>query len=78
MTIQFVLPKPPHRGCEAAILRRRPGAALGLDRTPPATRLTEVAKLIDVSKCIGCKACQVAFVEWNDLHEPVGVQYWHL
>ena len=21
---------------------------------------TEVAKLIDVSKCIGCKACQVA------------------
>jgi len=33
----------------------------------------EVAKLIDVSKCIGCKACQVACLEWNDLQEEVGV-----
>jgi formate dehydrogenase iron-sulfur subunit len=32
-----------------------------------------VAKLIDVSKCIGCKACQVACLEWNNLHEEVGV-----
>jgi formate dehydrogenase iron-sulfur subunit len=40
--------------------------------TPPAKRLTEVAKLIDVSKCIGCKACQVACLEWNDLHEDIG------
>jgi formate dehydrogenase iron-sulfur subunit len=41
--------------------------------TPPAQRQTEVAKLIDVSKCIGCKACQTACLEWNDLREDVGV-----
>jgi formate dehydrogenase iron-sulfur subunit len=41
---------------------------------PPAVRETlEVAKLIDVSKCIGCKACQSACLEWNDLREEVGV-----
>jgi formate dehydrogenase iron-sulfur subunit len=40
---------------------------------PPARQLTPVAKLIDVSKCIGCKACQVACLEWNDLREEVGV-----
>jgi formate dehydrogenase iron-sulfur subunit len=40
---------------------------------PPAQRQTEVAKLIDVSKCIGCKACQTACLEWNDLTEEVGV-----
>ncbi|WP_420997666.1 formate dehydrogenase subunit beta [Cupriavidus sp. 30B13] len=33
---------------------------------------TEVAKLIDVSVCIGCKACQVACSEWNDLRDEVG------
>ncbi|GAA5235349.1 formate dehydrogenase subunit beta [Verticiella sediminum] len=31
-----------------------------------------VAKLIDVSKCIGCKACQAACMEWNDLRDEVG------
>jgi formate dehydrogenase iron-sulfur subunit len=41
--------------------------------TPPAKRQTEVAKLIDVSKCIGCKACQVACLEWNNLTEEVGI-----
>jgi formate dehydrogenase iron-sulfur subunit len=40
---------------------------------PPSVRATtEVAKLIDVSKCIGCKACQVACSEWNDLRAPIG------
>jgi formate dehydrogenase iron-sulfur subunit len=38
----------------------------------PAKKLEAVAKLIDVSKCIGCKACQVACLEWNDLREEVG------
>jgi formate dehydrogenase iron-sulfur subunit len=42
---------------------------------PPARQLTPVAKLIDVSKCIGCKACQVACLEWNDLREEVGVNH---
>ncbi|MBI1622558.1 formate dehydrogenase subunit beta [Aquamicrobium sp. cd-1] len=39
----------------------------------PARKLEAVAKLIDVSKCIGCKACQSACLEWNDLREEVGV-----
>ncbi|MCB1446775.1 MAG: formate dehydrogenase subunit beta [Rhizobiaceae bacterium] len=47
------------------------------DLPAPDRRLTEVAKLIDVSKCIGCKACQSACIEWNDTHpdleENVGV-----
>ncbi len=42
--------------------------------TPPAARhQIKVAKLIDVSKCIGCKACQAACLEWNNLREDVGV-----
>ncbi|MGG5149883.1 formate dehydrogenase subunit beta [Alcaligenes aquatilis] len=32
----------------------------------------EVAKLIDTSKCIGCKACQVACMEWNDTRDEIG------
>ncbi len=37
--------------------------------TPPSVRRheAEVAKLIDVGRCIGCKACQAACMEWNDL-----------
>jgi formate dehydrogenase iron-sulfur subunit len=31
-----------------------------------AVRELQVAKLIDVTTCIGCKACEVACVEWND------------
>ncbi len=40
--------------------------------TPQARTTTEVAKLIDVTTCIGCKACQVACSEWNDIREEVG------
>ena len=32
----------------------------------------EVAKLIDITTCIGCKACQVACSEWNDIRDEVG------
>ncbi len=41
---------------------------------PPQARdyKAEVAKLIDVSTCIGCKACQVACSEWNDIRDEVG------
>jgi formate dehydrogenase iron-sulfur subunit len=39
-------------------------------RLPVGTR--EVAKLIDTTKCIGCKACQVACMEWNDLRDQIG------
>jgi formate dehydrogenase iron-sulfur subunit len=31
----------------------------------------KLAKLIDISKCIGCKACQAACMEWNDLRDIV-------
>ncbi|RRD56650.1 formate dehydrogenase subunit beta [Comamonadaceae bacterium OH2545_COT-014] len=41
--------------------------------TPDARRrIPDVAKLIDVSSCIGCKACQVACMQWNDLRDDVG------
>jgi formate dehydrogenase iron-sulfur subunit len=42
-------------------------------RPPEVRHDFEVAKLIDVSKCIGCKACQSACLEWNNLREEVGV-----
>ena len=44
--------------------------------TPPTARSPvggSVAKLIDASKCIGCKACQTACMEWNDIRDEVGV-----
>jgi formate dehydrogenase iron-sulfur subunit len=42
--------------------------------TPPKARdhEAEVAKLIDVTRCIGCKACQAACMEWNNLRGEVG------
>jgi len=43
--------------------------------TPQARGPEEVAKLIDVTTCIGCKACQVACSEWNDLREEVGINH---
>ncbi len=43
---------------------------------PPGVRgAIPVAKLIDISKCIGCKACQVACMEWNDLRDEVGTNH---
>ncbi len=43
---------------------------------PPTVRdVVEVAKLIDVSKCIGCKACQAACMEWNDLRQPIQINH---
>ena len=50
-------------------IRRRSAAT----EVPPGIRdATEVAKLIDVSRCIGCKACQAACMEWNDLRDDIG------
>jgi formate dehydrogenase iron-sulfur subunit len=34
--------------------------------SPQVRQDQQVAKLIDVSKCIGCKACQAACMEWNN------------
>ena len=55
---------------EADLLRR---SAPRMD--PPAERLEQVAKLIDVSKCIGCKACQTACLAWNELTEEIGFNH---
>ena len=43
--------------------------------TTPSTQAretVEIAKLIDVSACIGCKACTAACIEWNDIRGEVG------
>src|SRR5271166_372723 len=42
----------------------------GHSGAPPgqgAQRQQQVSKLIDTTTCIGCKACEVACLEWNDL-----------
>jgi formate dehydrogenase iron-sulfur subunit len=51
-------------------IRRRSAS----NEAPPQIRqqALQVAKLIDVSKCIGCKACQAACLEWNDLKQEIG------
>ncbi len=72
MAFEFVLPNPPTQNVKSDLgerdLLRRSASSV-----PPAARqLPKVAKLIDVSKCIGCKACQSACLEWNDLREEVG------
>src|SRR5262250_2633733 len=38
-----------------------PAPGLGMQRD------LEVCKLVDTTICIGCKACEVACVEWNDM-----------
>ena len=69
---EFVLSPPPTANVNPSYgeqdLSRRSASSV----PEPARKLTEVAKLIDVSKCIGCKACQVACLEWNDKRIPVG------
>ncbi len=40
--------------------------------SPSVRTTTPVAKLIDISKCIGCKACEAACMEWNDLRDTIG------
>jgi len=75
MAFEFELPNPPVADAKQAFgegdLLRRSASTI----TPPATRQTEVAKLIDTSKCIGCKACQVACLEWNDMRQDVGFNH---
>lgn len=42
---------------------------------PGIRETTTVAKLIDTSTCIGCKACEVACQEWNDLAPDATTQF---
>jgi len=72
MAFEFELPNPNTQNPttklgEANLIRRSATSKL-----PPAQMLNPVAKLIDVSKCIGCKACQSACLEWNDMRAGTG------
>ena len=51
------------------------GRSASTEQPPTVRDVVEVAKLIDVSKCIGCKACQAACMEWNDLRQPIQVNH---
>lgn len=50
------------------IVRSSAGPAAGIRSQPI------IAKLVDTSTCIGCKACEVACQEWNDLPPESTVQ----
>jgi formate dehydrogenase iron-sulfur subunit len=41
---------------------------------PGVRALPTITKLVDTSTCIGCKACEVACQEWNDLPPETTVQ----
>src|SRR5690242_13187341 len=51
---------------------RRSATTLSEPQIRAGSTVARVAKLIDTTKCIGCKACQVACMEWNDLRDVVG------
>jgi formate dehydrogenase iron-sulfur subunit len=50
----------------ASLEVRRSSASLWGEQTGM-RRLPVVSKYIDTTTCIGCKACEVACQEWNDL-----------
>ena len=50
------------------IVRSSASGLLSSGNTTGLRALPTVSKLIDTSTCIGCKACEVACQEWNDLH----------
>jgi formate dehydrogenase iron-sulfur subunit len=75
MAVQYIFPPAPTQNVkvdlsEADLVRRSASSV-----PQPARKLTSVAKLIDTSKCIGCKACESACLEWNNLREEVGYNH---
>lgn len=54
---------------------KRRSATNSLTPMPKARKPIEVAKLIDVTTCIGCKACQAACSEWNDIRDEIGTNH---
>ncbi|PIT53208.1 formate dehydrogenase subunit beta [Snodgrassella alvi] len=54
---------------------KRRSATNQLTPLPQARKPIEIAKLIDVSTCIGCKACQAACSEWNDIRDEIGTNH---
>jgi len=72
MGFEFVLPPAPTQNVKVNLGEGDLVSRSASSVPQPAKQLTPVAKLIDVSKCIGCKACQVACLEWNNMTEKVG------
>jgi formate dehydrogenase iron-sulfur subunit len=75
MALQHIFPPAPTQNVkvdlsEADLVRRSASSV-----PQPARKLTSVAKLIDTSKCIGCKACQSACLEWNNLRQDIGFNH---
>ncbi|HLL26039.1 MAG TPA: formate dehydrogenase subunit beta [Xanthobacteraceae bacterium] len=73
MRFEFELPNPPTQDVKSDLSERDWVRRSASTVPPPERKLTSIAKLIDVSKCIGCKACQAACLEWNDKRTEVGV-----
>ena len=59
----------------AASLQIRRSSASLLGTETGLRKLPVVSKYIDTSTCIGCKACEVACAEWNDLPAIETVQH---
>ena len=59
----------PQSGLAVRRISATPGHSLerGPDGAPAPRTGPEYAKLIDISRCIGCKGCEVACKEWNEL-----------
>src|SRR6266568_9001602 len=75
MALQHIIPNPDTQSPKTGLTERNLVARSASSQALPAEPLTKVAKLIDVSKCIGCKACQVACLEWNDMREEIGTNH---
>ncbi len=73
MALQHIIPNPDTKSPKTAMTDQNLVKRSASSQALPAVPMTPVAKLIDVSKCIGCKACQVACLEWNDMREKVGI-----
>ena len=72
MLFEFELPPPPTTNVPSKLGPQDIVRSSASSVPAPTRKLPEVAKLIDISKCIGCKACEVACLEWNDKRVPVG------
>jgi formate dehydrogenase iron-sulfur subunit len=73
MALQHIIPNPDTQSPKTVMSDRNLVKRSASSQALPAEPLTPVAKLIDVSKCIGCKACQVACLQWNDMVEKIGI-----
>lgn len=76
---------------EPGLVVRRKSASPSSGTHVAANPALEVSKLVDIDLCIGCKACEIACKEWNDLpaentsnfgsyqsHEDLSASTWDL